>query len=311
MCRNGVGASNLTSEQGASDGMKNVLGDYSSSEDEDYSKTKIRKIADLNARPAPKKCQVEEEPDLGTHLDMLTEAILDGLEGLKTTRVLGNSRDNGSQKASLTKSIMDPDCIAFHMMRKMGYEMGQSLGSRKNTNAIHEPIASKQVKGRAGIGAKAIAPLVTSDKVTDQDMSLYLEMELQKRRELMNKKTIAKLQDFCLRASGDDALVMLESIALDHINPLWRDHALKCQQEVMQTLRASDDSPEVKAFYCSSDTRICEDAASKYSDTATKLGRLLEHCRVEYSYCPYCEVQYDSKDDMEAHCPGKSYELHF
>lgn len=302
--------------------MKRNIFQYESSEEEsEVKKTKKLPVGTTEDPSAP-----TEPGHPNSTLDSGSESDIDYLtmELQDTTRPADTT---APKKASINTPITSS--IGLQMMQKMGFKLGDTLG--KQNTAISEPISVKVKTDRKGIGATRVPETVSFR----QDE--YRTTAKEKHTEARNKKYLLQLQRFCLLESGDD-IPISEGLDVEKVNVLWREVAREVLRnaegrrllfgedkgQIDQTGKQKDqnesqnDDNDVQNADIHPDDRENENEPTsptmqgsqtppKNFDSLTvteQLHLLISYSRETFFYCPYCSVQYESKDSLLDECPG-------
>lgn len=191
-------------------------------------------------------------------------------------------------------SILKNGSIGLSMMQKMGFKVGQTLGT--GDSGLAEPISVEVKKGRAGIGATRKLPKGT--QITPATIDSFLSHSKLKAEEQRDLLYLWKLQKYCFQESGEDMEFLDGKILVQEVNEMWRSYAVKtfCKK-----------SGRVKLFGSTVDEEKVESDETLDFDKEplrSQLLRLISYSRENYLYCPYCGIKFDSKEDMQGNCPG-------
>lgn len=261
--------------------MKNVFGSSDSEESEH----------EPSQKPL-KKLKIESEPPLDKtepHEDYMSFPV----EEIATKPA--------TKKASLDTSLFNESSVGLSIMLKMGFQVGESLGS--SGTALTEPIRVVPKKGRLGIGATSrIEQSYEEEKASKE---VFVENRQLKHQQQREANAVSKLQRFCFRMSGDDDKVECKADAAK-VHYLWRSVALQSVSELPSKRIMIDqtvEEPEEESV----DGELMEFEAKQ---PAEQLIELIDFSRKTYSYCLYCLVQFDDPEDMAANCPGPDEKAH-
>lgn len=297
--------------------MKNVFGE-SESESEDEPPVKLRKISQIQTRPVIDSSRDDTDNDNalprislndGASEVELEKTFQDILEADGSNENSCADQASPVLKSSVTQSILNPDSIAFKMMQRMGYKMGDHLGTEKNLNAIYEPIMPRLSLQRSGLGAtpvKTVPQRADLNVVMSNDsVSEFRRHALRKHQKEAIKKTLRKLQNFCFQASGEETMFVDRQLTLCEVNPKWR---LLVSELINSGAIDSNTNPECSVT--DSDKHAGAPIPQQVKDTELQLLDLLGFARQTFFYCPYCNVQYEDALDVEQSCPGMTWETH-
>lgn len=204
------------------------------------------------------------------------------------------------EKASLDTSLFDKSSVGLSIMLKMGFQVGESLGS--SGTALTEPIRVVPKKDRLGIGATSrVGQSSEEEKISKE---VFVENRLLKLQQQRAANAVLKLQRFCFRMSGDDDQVECKDDAAK-VHYLWRSIALDSVSEPPRKRVLIDQTVEEP------EERVDEELAGFEAKQPTEqLTELIDFSRKTFHYCLYCLVQYDDSDDMAANCPGPDEKAH-
>lgn len=210
-------------------------------------------------------------------------------------------KEEPSPRASLDTSLFDKGSVGLSIMQKMGFKVGEALGS--SDNAHKEPIKVVPKQDRLGIGATSrikLPPEISTETGAEQFIGKRLE-ELQERKAA---NAVHKLQKFCFTASGDDDKIDNVDQALE-VNPLWRSLAILSVHAPLERKRVLIDQDEESED--KTDFGLTEFDEKKL---LAQLSDLIAFSRLKFFYCLFCLVQYDDAEDMAANCPGPTEDDH-
>lgn len=228
--------------------------------------------------------------------------------------------DESGDESHLSISLFqrNPSSIGLSMMKKMGFQEGQSLGN-KSSEAIREPIKVENKIDRIGIGGKVKHPRdfvpvqANSEQYRDRIKSRLSESKV--------SYLIKKLQKVCFQYSGDDEKYLDNNENFDpgDVNILWREFAIEIleadlkrrnnKRTLVFDTENNENPQQVK------EQRRLENANNeelkdwKSLDNSEKLEKLLIYCR-GFNYCVFCGCFYNDEDDLQSNCPGVLEEEH-
>ena len=240
------------------------------------------------------------------------ESLSDIEDSLYSRQGLGDKSDNTTynQKSSLNKSILDEGSIGYRIMQKMGYKPGQTIGSSKIENALVEPLSVRARPARTGIGESPFTPKTTSS-ISPHISSTFQEAAKTKHENRGKKHLIAKLQKFCLVASGEDLKFEQGVFSREDVNPLWRDCISSGLDVKKRTVLFGEESNDpIVGVHMDGVNGPKAEIAQSPEEMEAKLTRLLEHTRGRYYYCPFCGISYDDETDLRQNCPGPTEQDH-
>lgn len=194
-------------------------------------------------------------------------------------------------------SILQDGSIGLSIMQKMGFKIGQTLGTL--ASGITEPIRVDVKKGRAGIGSRPKLP--QDNKITAATIEEFRSHSKLKQKERSDLYYLSKLQRYCYEESGEDIAVSEKRLDLKDVNPLWKNYAIRDEKVPEARLALFDSAVEVQH------TTLPELDTELDFDTLPleeKLTLLIKYSRENYYYCAYCGLKFVDADDMGRDCPG-------
>lgn len=228
----------------------------------------------------------------------------------------------------------------FQMMARMGYKVGDTLGSNKNDQGLKEPIQPVANDSKKGL---RFGMLNTSDQ--DDSLSTVLD-EKSYRKWVSDTKTAQRknilwqhLQKLAFEMTNDVEIYTSGQDPRD-FNVLWRSYVHELNEsckkvpsiteldssddDVVANASNSDDdiiiasdsddpiigerqdepSPEVESLPDDYDGEDEELDLFMQMDIDERIMRLNVFLRSELYYCIYCGIKYKDEEDMFKHCPG-------
>lgn len=273
---------------------RNVFGD-SDSEDDGISIPQPKKLKMPTQDGQPKR---ESSVPIGKE-DEYMDFHIESDEEPKTTTV-----DDSNSGNSLDKPIFHNNSIGLSLMQKMGFKIGQSLGV--SGQGIKEPIRIVKKSDKRGLKEESseTAPVDVSESI-----ETYVSRSADKHEIMRNSKTISKLQRFCYQASDDDMRVDEGVVQPKQVNVLWRLCALEQLKKPVRkrTVLINDEKLDNENPESDDDAELEE---WELLSVHEQLAALLKLTRGTFFYCPYCQVQFRDKEDLEENCPGPSFADH-
>lgn len=210
--------------------------------------------------------------------------------------VESTTTENGENK--LKNSLFETNklSIGLSIMKKMGFKVGDSLGTNSSSTSITTPIVVEEKVDKGGIGQRM-------DNLKDLDHTVVSKSYLEKKV----KQQVRKLQEFCFRASGDFDKLVEKKGKVDDIDVLWRDFAVGFTTS--ETMKRSQRT-RIDIFSQNLQSRSKEVQVNDDVEPGKKLALLLERVREEYFYCLYCGCVYNDKQDLLDNCPGIEERAH-
>uniref|UniRef100_A0A0R3S354 G patch domain-containing protein 11 n=1 Tax=Elaeophora elaphi TaxID=1147741 RepID=A0A0R3S354_9BILA len=224
---------------------------------------------------------------------------------------------------ALAKPISE-NSKGFLLLSKMGYKPGMSLGIEKKgcCEGIREPIALELKTNRRGLGHDA-----EENERRKQRMNLYQRVALERA-----KANEILIDDFSIRKRWAARVKQLSKDLeesrkvcqeLDARNDLelptssyfWPIYKTKKEEDTSSLKRRrteeSESTAECFTYFngkvASDDLNIDELSENEITD---RLAELTEYLYAAHFYCFWCGAQYDSKEELDSVCPGRTREDH-
>lgn len=185
--------------------------------------------------------------------------------------------------------------IGFSMLAKMGYKEGTSLG-KSGHGGIVEPIGITVKADRKGLGREAAIQqlrerqqqlarekMLRKSGAAECDPNEFRMRMVRKSQQKQVESDLARCQRACERL--DLEMQFTEPTILW----FWPERPKKSEED-------EDKEPE-------------EEEADPY-ELHEKLELVNDYLRTTHLYCNYCGVKYESYEDMETSCPGKTRDDH-
>jgi len=206
-----------------------------------------------------------------------------------------HARMEANRAAGLTQSIPTHN-IGHKLLAKMGYKSGQALGKQERRGIV-EPIGIDTTVGKAGLGRSSF--LIEKQKEKDKAQQKRTDDTLKMFRASQKAKLDLKKKANDLKRARASCQSLDTETGVDD-NPLW----LKPLQEQQEKEgKITDEYPSY------SHNPLSEEVLS-LDKVLAELTHVLGYMRDVHRYCLYCEIQYKSKEDLTAQCPGMHEEAH-
>ncbi|CUM53561.1 uncharacterized protein AC631_02358 [Debaryomyces fabryi] len=313
----------------------NVFGSSSDSDsDSEYHKsvnTKRKKIPPIfdaikNSDSHKHGCETEQD---GEEDYMKYSAKNDGkdgddepnprrFEGMKYDEVQQFKREEALKQSLFTDKFAKKS-IGLSIMEKMGFKVGDSLGSSKmDKRVLTKPIDVQIKTNRLGVGASnKNNQLEPQAKV---DVLEYRE-RIQKSKENSKIGLITnKAMKLCFELSGDSEEYYndKEIFKPQEVNILWRPYVIDMIEKDLakmfkqKVIRIDEDKESVSGQPATSNKEETDKEYELYllSEPLDKLEKLLNYMRDNYNYCFYCGFTYKNQGDLIENCPGVYEEDH-
>lgn len=221
---------------------RNVFGSDSSDEEVFVKKAKPLKLGESNAVGYGDSLVKEDQPGLKKEGEGTIAEDLDSLEDMERQSFQVESLY--PSKSSLYTPL-STNSIGMMMMQKMGYNLGDALGSGETrASSMTEPLAIRVKTDRKGIGAThGVLPHVKSGSTQEYRLTSKNKQVLAR-----NKRYLRQLQKFCFHESGDDELLADDPDRLQEVNEMWREWAEELLgKSQRRTLLFGEEIPEQEA----------------------------------------------------------------
>ena len=192
---------------------------------------------------------------------------------------------------------LDSSNKGFALLSKMGYKPGMRLG--KDESGISDPIPVQVKEGRSGFGR-------------DETMR---KLAMEKCR-IIEKRTKEIVDDF-------DPAAFRAQMREKHLARRLESDLYKAQKSCRDLDEKKEYEEPAESFFWpkiekprtdesegGDDEEDEEEEEEEVFTVSEKLGLLLTYLRLEYFYCIYCGISYESDDDMQSNCPGPTREDH-
>lgn len=220
--------------------------------------------------------------------------------------IVPHINEEKNAKKSMHSSLFDLSSIGLSMMKKMGFNVGESLG-KESKKVEQKPIIVETKNDKLGIGAKPKPKVVIlrDDQETGDANSTdeFVDRMIIERKSRKLRMTIDNVMKYCFEISGDSDK-WFENKDINEVNQLWRSYAkqlLARDERKGRVLVATETRNEpVLPIEPTVDVLLQEE----------KLILLLEYLREVHLYCFFCGVVYTNEKDMSDNCPGVYEEDH-
>lgn len=236
---------------------------------------------------------------------------------LKRSEIEKKLRDDG-----LAKPVSE-DSKGFLLLSKMGYKPGMSIGLEKEgcSQGIKVPLSLELKTGRTGLGHD-----------TEQENKRKLRVELYQKAVLERAKANDALVDdfserkryaaYLKQLSKDlgrsrkvcqelDVRIGLEFPISSHFWPIFVVKSDEVTLAKRKRTEVAEDSCESFTYF---NGKPAPDDINADELPECEVVRLLtevtNYLRFVHYYCIWCGSQYDSKEDLENSCPGRTREEH-
>lgn len=246
----------------------------STSEDEDYMSDKLL-TKTLDIRP-------------GLSFNHRQKRILE-LHKKKQQHQLKRPKPYKQQEKELREKGLNTaiscDNKGFQLLAKMGFKSGDSLG--KNNKGLKEPINVIVKETTTGVGCEEHIKTVKQK----------IELTMKRREQNFKAANVKKSLEWTLRRDFYKAQRVCEELDFRK--------GMKLPKEVYFWTKESVKKLKLKA------EEICEEESEtddeEYEQYVAKgnLFKIIDYLREKYLYCLYCVVTGESKEDLEANCPGR------
>ncbi|VDK78173.1 unnamed protein product [Litomosoides sigmodontis] len=211
----------------------------------------------------------------------------------------------------------------FLLLSKMGYKPGMSLGVEKEgcSRGIKVPISLELKTNRTGLGHDA-----EEDEKRKQRMDLYQRVVLEKAKAnevliddfSIRKRSAARmkqlLKDLKQSRKVCQELDARNGLELPISSHFWPVYKVKNEEDSSSKKKRTEESECITECFtyfngkvAPVDLNIDELSENEIAERLTELTRYLcdTHC-----YCLWCGAQYDSKEELENGCPGRTRNDH-
>lgn len=236
----------------------------------------------------------------------------------------------------------------FRMMSKMGFKVGQTLGSKERaSSAIKVPIKVDVKLDRRGIKEQIISK-VSGNGFQTTNTEDYRKRLQQFNEQKRKERILYNLQKLSFEMSGDlDGC--LKDIDPRDFNVLWRQYVIELQKKTIpkdgnNSEDESSNSEEKDHIVYDEEVGLNSELeqregvepdqviAQNSPENSMERGSLISydeelqlfqdmsiderifkihtHLRSEFYYCFYCGAKYQSEEDMFKNCPGTAEEDH-
>ncbi|KAI5965226.1 uncharacterized protein KGF55_001446 [Candida pseudojiufengensis] len=207
----------------------------------------------------------------------------------------------------LDRSLFEtnPNSIGLSMMKKMGFNVGDSLGPIQSDSVkpfIKEPIPISTWIKKRGVG------MLTSPSIVGYSEEQYQTIKLSNidlLRLSKNSKILRRILKLCFDISGECEKYLNGDYGIEDVNLLWRQYVEEL--EIKKHLR---DSSHSQAERLKLKARLDIFEKMDQVEIEEKTSQALDYLRNIHFYCFYCGHQYDSQKDLDANCPGKDEIFH-
>mmetsp|Transcript_7975 Transcript_7975/g.9823 ORF Transcript_7975/g.9823 Transcript_7975/m.9823 type:complete len:323 (-) Transcript_7975:1466-2434(-) len=241
-------------------------------------------------------------------------------EGMKYDQVQEVKRDEALKRSLFTDKHANKS-IGLSIMEKMGFKVGDSLGSTKSDERVLKKPIDVQIKtNRLGIGASNKENDSQLGSQTKVDVLEYRE-RIQKSKETRKNELITnKVMKLCFELSGDSEEYYndKENFKPEEVNLLWRPYVINMIENDLvkrfkqKVIRIDEDKRPASP----QPTPLNKEGSDKeyelylLSEPMDKLEKLLNYMRNKYNYCFYCGFTYKDQEDLIENCPGVNEEDH-
>jgi hypothetical protein len=209
-------------------------------------------------------------------------------------------REKGLQKS------LEQDNKGMKMLMKMGFKKGMALGSG---DGIVEPIKIDLKSGRLGIGM-AKKRQRELEQAEEEEARKRVQIDPEDYRAVMAQR--AKDQQYSKYVNA--AVSVCEKLDEDHgvkSNILWTLRPIIVENTKEDEAQATNEVEEEKEKEEKEPLYPQEEVDKLQSlKLDQQLEALITYLRETYFYCFWCRAKYDSKDDLDANCPGTEEDDH-
>ncbi|VIO99323.1 G-patch domain containing protein [Brugia malayi] len=238
---------------------------------------------------------------------------------------------NLSKRSEIEKKIRDDamakpiseDSKGFLLLSKMGYKRGMSLGVKKEgcNEGIKIPITVEMKTNRTGLGhdteeaekrrqrmdlyQRAVLERAKANEVLMDDFSI------RKRRAVRMKqisKDLKKSRKVCQELDARNGLELPTS------SHFWPVYKVMKEDDISLKTRKNEESECITECFtyfngnmAPNDLNIDELPENEITEW---LMELTIYLRAAHCYCVWCGAQYDSNEELENNCPGRTREEH-
>lgn len=271
---------------------KRIFNSSSSGSENEEEAYPVNKRLKLDTSPA-------DEEDYST-MDLIEKEKPEEIVFRESLFESGKDRDGfivGSGKSEKSKGLK--------IMEKMGFKMGDTLGSHDNETALKEPLKlhhlTKIGKSRQGLRE---TPKLIPESMNIQNASEYRLRLSSEKAAAVKEKEVAQLQQkvFDLEKFDDYQLAEMNPTM---ISPSFRQLFMKIRK---QHMLSDADNPQGGL-----ERRDSEDIEVEQFNGLTldeQLLQLNKYCSDKFNYCYWCGVKFDDSADIEKNCPGLTKGVH-
>lgn len=245
-----------------------------------------------------------------------------------------NSESNDGDIDNEEQEMLHKLPKGYHMMSKMGYKIGDTLGSEESKDYNHD------TRLKRPLDLHWNPPNVKRKSTTGNNENLeeeYRQFNSQQQSEKRKIDIWRNMQKIAFEMSGDVDLCLPGSDPRD-FNILWRPYVREIngwQRQVPLVEEPPDDEQSTSDALTKENPLASHDQASQhhsieiesipdnYSDCEDEELNLLYEMNLddriiklhiflqcELYYCYYCGVQFEDESDLHANCPGLTEDEH-
>lgn len=237
-------------------------------------------------------------------------------EKFKSIKAMEEDRRTEALSKSIT--VVDNKNKGFNLMKKMGYEIGMSLG-KEGKIGIQEPIDVKLKSDREGLGAEnekkrkleeykneMYKKRKQNQMSEEYNRSVFMDAKKKEFRFKHLRGSLFKCQKICYQL---DKKSNLEKPHKDFIW-FWPSFAIETQKEEKDDdglkLEKNDKKVELNESIVD-DIEPTVDLDLENDDCqelTIRIERICEYLRERYFYCVWCSIKFNDSDDLCKNCPG-------
>ncbi|XP_059154910.1 G patch domain-containing protein 11-like [Physella acuta] len=273
----------------------------SSDDEDDYMSDKVLQMCgDTRPGLAPKQIQQKYEKEKSMKVANKQNATIPKHKLEATHR-----------EAGLSASI-STESKGFALLQKMGYKPGMGIG--KLGNGRVEPVPIELKTNRSGLGRDSemkrkatemnnmrAAMLAKRQKAVEKQKETFVGRMSERFSEKHVERDLRTAQRACLQLDQEQGLTEPEEPFF------WPAVTLLTKEEEE---KSDDDVDEKNCESESDEDEITECPAYLEFSEAERLEIVTRYLRNVYSYCLWCGTKYDDNKDLEANCPGNSFQAH-
>lgn len=178
----------------------------------------------------------------------------------------------------------------FQLLTKMGFKPGASLG--KTDSGLKEPINVIVKENAAGVGREEHLKTMKQKKIQLKEVVLK-QHEQTFRAANVEKSIVWTLKrDFYKAQRVCEELDFREQVKVPKELYFWTKESVKKLKQKDKVEESEEDSESDEEEY-------------ERFVTEENLFEIIDYLREKYLYCLYCVFTGDSKEDLEANCPGR------